>query len=82
MRLVVIVLIVAFAAGCSGGARTTSPVTDNVVVGKCRFCGKPGYSTGSWLSTVDAQESADNGDEKVLNTIVCGACRKSMEAPK
>jgi hypothetical protein len=77
------VLLFAILAGCLGcDSAPVDPVHDALVVGKCRFCGKPGYSTNNWVSPADAQKSADEGDKQILGTIVCGACRKGMVAPK
>jgi hypothetical protein len=83
MKRVVLLAILVACVGCDS-SRTSpiDPVNDAVVVGKCRFCGKPGYSTNNWISPADAQQVADEGDKQVLGTIVCGACRKGMGAPK
>lgn len=74
-KLILLSMLIGLIIGCS----PLTPESENTVFGKCRFCGKPGYSTDRWVDPVRAQLAADKGNPSVASTIVCGECRRKMK---
>lgn len=81
MRKAVILLTLLSLLGCAETYTPRTPTSSGTVFGKCRYCGKPGYSADNWTDVASAQSKAET-EPYVRDSIVCGKCRAEMEKGK